>query len=393
MSNTPRLRFPGFTGEWGKKKLVEVTKNEDNKRRPVAQTERKEGDFPYYGANGIQDYINDYIFDGDYLLVGEDGSVLTTDNTPVINWASGKFWVNNHAHVLSQKDDIPLKFISYVLSTTKIPGLVTGIPPKLNQDNLNNILIPIPPTTAEQQKIASCLSELDNLISAQGQKVDALKEKKKALMQQMFPQPGETTPKLRFPGFEGEWKEKKFKDFTYAAGKRNRQNLPYERYSISNELGFCPQSDQFEGGGGYLQDIDCRMYIIVSPKSFAYNPARINVGSIGYQDLDKDVMISSLYEVFKTTDDCDDLFLWQWLHTNAFRKMVLDVQEGGVRQYFYYDKLQNCSMRLPSILEQKKIAAFLSTLDDTINSESDKLEALKDHKKGLMQQLFPQPSK
>ena len=111
-NNTPRLRFPGFTGEWEKKKLYDITNNEDNKRRPIAKTERKKGNYPYYGANGIQDYIDGYLFDGNYLLVGEDGSVLSENNTPVINWASGKFWVNNHAHVLSQKGDYSLKFVS-----------------------------------------------------------------------------------------------------------------------------------------------------------------------------------------------------------------------------------------------------------------------------------------
>lgn len=186
---TPRLRFPEFTGEWEVKKLGEVTRNEDSKRRPISKIDRAVGEYPYYGANGIQDHVNDYIFDGDYLLVGEDGSVLTKENTPVINWASGKFWVNNHAHVLSQKDDTSLKLISYLLSGVKIDGLVTGIPPKLNQDNLNTISIPLPPSPAEQQKIASCLSALDDQIAAETEKLTALKDYKKGLMQQLFPQP------------------------------------------------------------------------------------------------------------------------------------------------------------------------------------------------------------
>ena len=392
-NNTPRLRFPGFEGEWKEKKLGDITFNEDSKRRPITKTIRVKGEIPYYGANGIQDYVCDYIFDGNYLLVGEDGSVLTANNTPVINWASGKFWVNNHAHVLSQKDSVSLKLISYILSRKSILGLVTGIPPKLNKENLNNIIITIPTNPSEQQKIASCLSEMDNLIASQGQKVESLKEKKKGLMQQLFPQNGESTPRLRFPGFEGEWEEKKFKDFTFAVGKKNRQNLPYDRYSISNEKGFYPQDEQFEGGAGYLKNIDCKMYIIVPPKSFAYNPARINIGSIGYQNLGKDVIVSSLYEVFQVDNTCDDSFLWHWFHSDVFRKMVLDVQEGGVRQYFFYEKLKECSINLPSKKEQQKIASCLSALDDLIAAESEKLESLKSHKKGLMQQLFPQPEK
>ena len=185
----PRLRFPEFTGEWEEKKLGDITNNEDNRRRPISKTERKAGEYPYYGANGVQDYVDDYIFDGDYLLVGEDGSVLTKENTPVINWVSGKFWVNNHAHVLSQKGDTSLKLISYILSTVKIDGRVTGIPPKLNQENLNTILVSIPGSPIEQQKIADCLSELDTLIAAETAQLESLKDHKKGLMQQLFPQP------------------------------------------------------------------------------------------------------------------------------------------------------------------------------------------------------------
>lgn len=196
-------------------------------------------------------------------------------------------------------------------------------------------------------------------------------------------------PNFRFPGFSEDWVKVKFKVFTFNSGKKNKQNLPLDRYSISNEKGFVPQSDQFDGGAGYLKDIDCSMYIIVPPKSFAYNPARINVGSIGYQDLGKDVIVSSLYEVFQTTDICYDPFLWHWFHSDVFHRMVLDVQEGGVRQYFYYDKLKECSIYLPSILEQKRIAECLTSIDDTISAQQKKVDALKDHKKGMMQQMFP----
>ena len=199
------------------------------------------------------------------------------------------------------------------------------------------------------------------------------------------------TPQLRFPGFTGEWEEKKFKDITFPVGKKNKQNFPYERYSISNEVGFYPQSSQFEDGGGYLKDIDCRQYIIVPPKSFAYNPARINVGSIGYQNLGKDVIVSSLYEVFQAKEICDDIFLWHWFHSGYFHKMVVDVQEGGVRQYFFYEKLKECSIYLPSLAEQEKIAACLSEMDALIAAQWQKVEALKERKQGLMQQLFPRP--
>lgn len=108
------------------------------------------------------------------------------------------------------------------------------------------------------------------------------------------------------------------------------------------------------------------MYYIVSQNSFAYNPARINIGSIGYYDKPENVIVSSLYEVFKTSEDIDDRFLWHWFKNNAFQKMIEQYQEGGVRLYFYYDKLCMCSLLVPSIKEQRKIGKQLDTIDHLI---------------------------
>ena len=161
------------------------------------------------------------------------------------------------------------------------------------------------------------------------------------------------------------WEQRKFSDITYPAGEKNRENLPLESYSITNESGFVPQNEQFENGGT-MREADKRMYYIVSPNSFAYNPARINVGSIGYQNTAKNVIVSSLYEVFKTTEDIDDRLLWHWFKSPDFQKLIVQLQEGGVRLYFYYDKLCMGEVALPEIEEQRKIGQFHDTLDTLI---------------------------
>ena len=115
-----------------------------------------------------------------------------------------------------------------------------------------------------------------------------------------------------------------------------------------------------------MREADKRMYYIVSPNSFAYNPARINVGSIGYQDTGKSVIVSSLYEVFKTSDDVDDRLLWHWFKSPDFQKLIMQLQEGGVRLYFYYDKLCMGQVFLPSLEEQRKIGKLFDTLDHLI---------------------------
>ncbi len=133
------------------RKLGEVCEILDNRRIPIAKNKRNPGIYPYYGANGIQDYIDSYIFDGDFVLVGEDGSVINKDNTPVVNWASGKIWVNNHAHVLQTKNELKLKFLYFYLQTIDVSYCVAGTPPKINQENLKKITVPIPPLEIQQE--------------------------------------------------------------------------------------------------------------------------------------------------------------------------------------------------------------------------------------------------
>lgn len=172
-------------------------------------------------------------------------------------------------------------------------------------------------------------------------------------------------PRCFLGSFDFSWEQRKFSDITFPAGEKNKDNLPLESYSITNEHGFVPQDEKFENGGT-MREADKRMYYIVSPNSFAYNPARINVGSIGYQNIGKNVIVSSLYEVFKTSEDVDDRLLWHWFKSPDFQKLIMQLQEGGVRLYFYYDKLCMGEVSLPSLEEQRKIGKLFDTLDNLI---------------------------
>ena len=200
-------------------------------------------------------------------------------------------------------------------------------------------------------------------------------------------------PKLRFKADDGsqfpDWEEKKLGDITSQYKVRNKKRLPLEIYSVNNIVGFIPQSEQFDDAG-YLKDTDTSIYMIVPPRHFAYNPARLDIGSIGYQYLDHDVQVSSLYEVFETSDLVNDEFLWSWFHTHYFNNVVKRLQEGGVRLYFYYDKMQEVKIGLPSLPEQQKIAEFLSTIDTVIAKQKETVSAWEERKKGVMQKLFSQ---
>ena len=195
-------------------------------------------------------------------------------------------------------------------------------------------------------------------------------------------------PAIRFQGFTDAWEQRKFSDITFPAGEKNKDNLPLESYSITNEHGFVPQDEKFENGGT-MREADKRMYYIVSPNSFAYNPARINVGSIGYQNIGKNVIVSSLYEVFKTSEDVDDRLLWHWFKSPDFQKLIMQLQEGGVRLYFYYDKLCMGEVSLPSLEEQRKIGKLFDTLDNLITLHQRKYDKLLSIKKSMLEKMFP----
>lgn len=199
-------------------------------------------------------------------------------------------------------------------------------------------------------------------------------------------------PKLRFKTDDGDdfpnLEVKRLGDITIPYNVRNKNTLPLEIYSVNNIVGFVPQSEQFDDAG-YLRNTDTSIYMIVPPKHFAYNPARIDIGSIGYQYLDHDVQVSSLYEVFKTSDSVDDDFLWMWFHTSYFNHTVKRLQEGGVRLYFYYDKMQETKIGLPSLAEQQKIALLFSELDTLIQSAEKELEGYRELKQGMLQKMFP----
>lgn len=185
-------------------------------------------------------------------------------------------------------------------------------------------------------------------------------------------------PKIRFKGFSEDWEQRKFSEFTWNAGKRNKEDLDLEPYAITNEHGFIKQSEAHDDFG-YMKDTDRKAYNIVMPNSFAYNPARINVGSIGYYEGTENVIVSSLYEVFQTADYVDDRFLWHWFKSDEFPKWIERLQEGSVRLYFYYDKLCECQMLMPSVPEQKKIAEALDNLDNLITLHQHKHLYTKKH--------------
>ncbi|MFK4964485.1 restriction endonuclease subunit S, partial [Lactococcus formosensis] len=204
----PELRFAGFADDWEERKLSDIADRFDNLRVPITASDRKSGDTPYYGANGIQDYVEGFTHDGEFILVAEDGA-NDLKNYPV-QYVNGKVWVNNHAHVLQGKNTITdNKFLMNSIKNFNIePFLVGGGRAKLNADVMMKLNILLP-TFDEQEKIGSFFSLLDDTIALHQRKLDLLKEQKKGYLQKMFPKNGSKIPELRFAGFADDWEERK----------------------------------------------------------------------------------------------------------------------------------------------------------------------------------------
>jgi type I restriction enzyme S subunit len=171
---------------WQTISLGKLAINFDSQRIPVKGANRKKGSYPYYGASGIVDYIDDYLFDGEYLLVAEDGENLRTKKIPIAFLAKGRFWVNNHAHILQGSDKADTRFLMYALQSADVAGYITGSTmPKLTQTNLDRIPIPTPPLP-EQRAIAHILGTMDDKIELNRRMNETLEAMARAIFKSWF---------------------------------------------------------------------------------------------------------------------------------------------------------------------------------------------------------------
>ena len=372
-NKNPNIRFKGFTDPWEQRKLGDCF------------TERVESmpDGELISVT-INDGIKKFSELGRHNNSNDDKSKYKKVCIGDIAYNSMRMWQGASGYspyegivspaytVLSPNSGINSKCLAYQF---KLPEMIhtfqinsQGITSdnwNLKYPALSEIEIFVSKNEKEQAKIAEYFEGLDRLITLHQRKYNKLLNVKKSMLEKMFPKNGSNIPEIRFKGFTDPWEQRKFEDVTFLSGEKNKNNLPFESYSVTNENGFVPQNEQFENGGT-MATADKRMYYIVSKNSFAYNPARINVGSIGYYDGSENVIVSSLYEVFKTSEDIDDRYLWHWFKSNNFKKLIEQYQEGGVRLYFYYDKLCMCSLPTPSIQEQVKIGRYFDNLDNLI---------------------------
>lgn len=190
LENTARIIYKDWfvTGTWKEGRLGDIISNFDSKRVPLSSMERekRKGIYPYYGAASVVDYVDDYLFDGVYLLMGEDGTVMTADEKPVLQYVDGKFWVNNHAHVLRGKDHFSTEYVYLTLLHTNVKHLVTGaVQPKINQGNLNNLKISMPDDEIIK-RFTKTIKPLFELILLNKEQIQTLSELRDTLLPKMI---------------------------------------------------------------------------------------------------------------------------------------------------------------------------------------------------------------
>lgn len=403
-NKTPRLRFSGFTGEWSEMTLGAVAKKikRKNSRLEVSRVLTNSANV------GVVDQ-NDY-FDRDIAVKENTANYNIVESNdfvynPRISTAApvGPISLNKVGRGIMSplytifkfhKGHIP--FYEQYFQTTIWHSYLKSIANfgvrfdrmNITSEGFFNMPLYIP-SPAEQEKVATFLNELESHITAQGEKVNALIEKKKGLMQQLFPQQGEAIPRLRFPGFVDDWGFMNGDElFEPISNKKHNSDLPI--LALTQDQGAIPRdminynvivSDKSVAGYKVVEVDD----FIISLRSFQ--------GGIEYSRYKG--LCSPAYIVLrkKSKDLSSDfyrIYFKSFNYIQELNKKLEGIRDGKMISYKQFSEIK---LPVPNPAEQQKIAECLSALDELIELESAKIESLKDHKKGLMQQLFPQPSK
>ena len=381
----PRLRFKADDGsdfpDWEEKRLEDVVEFLDEKRKPLEAGKRVAGKYPYYGASGIIDYVEDYIFDEELILLSEDGANILDRNYRVCFLAKGKYWVNNHAHVMKAKKGNLNYFICEELETFDYRKYNSGgAQPKLNQASCRFIVVKIP-SLPEQQKIADFLSTIDTIIEKQQATVSAWEERKKGVIQKLFSQ------EVRFKADDGsdfpDWEEKRLGDVFEERTERSVGGE--ELLSVTISQGVIRQSDSDKRNNSSENKSN---YKVVKKNDLAYNTMRMWQGAEGVSDFDG--IVSPAYTVVTPLDGNNgkyfEIFFKQISMLHLFQRYSQGLTSDTWNLKFpSFAKIKCC---VPCEKEQNKIVNCIVLLDTVIQKQKETLEKWQELKKGLLQQMF-----
>ncbi|MEO6904177.1 MAG: restriction endonuclease subunit S, partial [Bacteroidia bacterium] len=351
------------------------------------------GDIPVYGSGGYMLSVNDYLYDGESVCIGRKGTI----DKPI--FLSGKFWTVDTLFYTHSFNGCTPKFIHYVFQNINWQNHnEAGGVPSLSKTNVYKIEVCVP-QPKEQQKIASCLSSLDEVITSHNQKLELLKLHKKGFMQNLFPQEGETVPKWRFKEFEkdGKWEYSKIENyidlFSGIALKSedisdDESGIPILR-GINITEGYIRHSKEIDKY--FLDDIEKFDKYLVKENDIviAMDGSKVgkNVALINKED-ENSILIQRVARI-RTNKKSDIRYIYQHFLSEKFRNYVDTVNTSSGIPHISSQQIKDFKMGFSSLSEQQKIASCLSSLEELITAQNVKIEQLKQHKKGLMQGLFP----
>ena len=383
----PKLRFKVFTDDWEQCKLGDVANRFDNLRVPVTANLRKNGNTPYYGANGIQDFVDGYTHDGEYILVAEDGA-NNLKNYP-INYVSGRIWVNNHAHVLQAIPDLAnTRFLGYEIGRSNIVSLlVGGGRAKLNADALMNMSINLP-KMQEQELIAKIFKTIDHAITLHEEKKRQLERFKSALLQKMFADKS-GYPVVRFKGFSVEWVQRKLGKITDV-----RDGTHSSPHYVNNGYPLLTSKNVNNGrinydGVNYISKYD---YTQINKRSKVdVNDILMGmIGTIGNLAIIQEKPNFAIKNValIKHTGSIDSQFLFHNLQTDHITNELSSSMDGGTQRFVSLKQIRNLLIVLPMLDEQAYIGTTFQIVDAIITLHNQKLRLLRRIKQSLLQKMF-----
>ena len=382
MKIVPDIRFKGFEEEWNQYLIKNVASRHDNLRIPIKESKRKKGNVPYYGANGIQDYVSGYTHNGEYVLVAEDGA--NDLNIYPVQYVNGKVWVNNHAHVLQAKCEYGTnKFLRFAISNLNIKPYLVGCGRlKLNSEVLMTLGIKLP--KLDSQKIISnyLYSQDDNIINT-SKKIASLKQLKSACLISMFPQQGETVPRVRFKGFDGEWALSKLGEL-FEERIENEPNAEMLSVTMNNGIIKAVDNGRYDNSNS-----NKAKYKLVNIGDIAYNSMRMWQGASGvsiYRGI-----VSPAYTVVKPNDGVDSLIFSYMFKTDEVVKKFRLSSQGLTKDTWNlkYPAFSEIYVLYPTkVAEQHQIASYFRNLDIQISEQEKRLEKFKQIKAACLDKMF-----
>ena len=392
VAQVPQLRFPEFSGEWEEKILKDLTKINQGLQIPIADrfTEKVENSYFYITNEFLKENSSNKYFiqnPSESVLCTEKDVLMTrTGNTgQVVTNVNGAF--HNNFFKIKYSDDLNKDFLVEFLRLRATQNMIfryagTSTIPDLNHGDFYRLKLKLP-SKPEQQKIATFLIAVDNKIEQLSKKQALLGEYKKGLMQQIFSQA------IRFKADDDsefpDWEERVLGDYLAHKSKKNKNNEVDLVLSVSNKKGFITQDEQFDGY--QVASKDLTNYKIVEKGEYAYNPSRINVGSIARLKNNTIGIVSPMYVVFKLKN-LDSIFFDNLYQTHLFKHLIKVGCSGSVRDSLNFNDMADFVFSFPSLEEQAKIANFLSSIDNKIEQVGKQLDESKQFKKALLQQMF-----